>query len=120
MSPRPQRELPYAFIVGCPRSDTTLLQRIFDHHPKLAVANDTHFIAKVVNPDGGDVPLSPELVDRVLGYHRFGRLGLDDTTVRRSASRTRTYAEFVGPCTRNSLPVTPKPLAGQATPDYVR
>jgi hypothetical protein len=55
VSPRPQRELPYAFIVGCPRSDTTLLQRIFDHHPKLAVANDTHFIAKVGVPSWSTV-----------------------------------------------------------------
>ena len=29
---------PYVFIVGCPRSGTTLLRRIADAHPQLAVA----------------------------------------------------------------------------------
>lgn len=120
VSPRPEPELPYVFIVGCPRSGTTLLQRILDHHPKLAMANDTHFIPRVVDPDGGDVPLSPELVDRVLDYHRFGRLGLEDAAVRRSASRTRTYAEFVGALYAEFASRHGKPLAGEKTPDYVR
>ena len=39
---------PYVFVVGCPRSGTTLLQRMLDQHPRLAVANDTHFIPKVL------------------------------------------------------------------------
>ncbi len=120
MSPALKRELPYAFIVGCPRSGTTLLQRMLDHHPKLAVANDTHFIPRVVDPDGGDVALSPELVDRVLDYHRFGRLGLDEAAVRRAASQTRTYAEFVGALYAEFGARHGKPLAGEKTPDYVR
>src|SRR5436309_14119326 len=86
---------PYLFIVGCPRSGTTLLQRMLDNHPMLAIANDTHFIPRVVDPDGGDVALSPGLVDRAFDYHRFGRLGLDAPAVRRAASGTRTDAECV-------------------------
>jgi hypothetical protein len=120
MAPPPERVLPYAFIVGCPRSGTTLLQRMLDHHPLLAVANDTHFIPRVVDPDGGDVALSPEIVDRVLDYHRFGRLGLDDPAVRRAASHTRTYAEFVGALYAQFGARHGKPLAGEKTPDYVR
>ena len=119
-SPRPDRELPYTFIVGCPRSGTTLLQRMLDHHPMLAIANDTHFIPRVVDPDGADVALSPELVDRVLGYHRFARLGIDDAAVRRAASRTRTYAEFVGALYAQYGARHGKSLAGEKTPDYVR
>lgn len=120
VSTRPERELPFPFIVGCPRSGTTLLQRMLDHHPMLAIANDTHFIPKVVDPDGGDVPLSPALVDRVLDYHRFGRLGLNDAAVRRAASHTRTYAEFVGALYAEFGARHGKPLAGEKTPDYVR
>jgi Sulfotransferase family len=114
------RQLPYVFIVGCPRSGTTLLQRMLDHHPLLAVANDTHFIPRVVDPEGGDVALSPDIVDRVLDYHRFGRLGLDDAAVRRVASHTRTYAEFVGGLYAEFGIRRGKPLAGEKTPDYVR
>jgi hypothetical protein len=28
---------PFVFIVGCPRSGTTLLQRMLDAHPQIAV-----------------------------------------------------------------------------------
>jgi hypothetical protein len=93
---------------------------MLDHHPKLAIANDTHFIPRVLDPDGGDVPLSSELVDRVLHYHRFGRLGLDNAAVRRAASHTRTYAEFVGALYAEFGARHGKPLAGEKTPDYVR
>jgi hypothetical protein len=33
---------PYVFIVGCPRSGTTLLQRIVDAHHDIAVGFETH------------------------------------------------------------------------------
>jgi hypothetical protein len=37
---------PYVFIVGCPRSETTLLQRIVDAHPDIAVVFETHSIPR--------------------------------------------------------------------------
>ena len=39
---------PLAFVGGCPRSGTTLLQRMLDSHPQLACANDTHFIPRML------------------------------------------------------------------------
>jgi hypothetical protein len=36
---------PYVFIVGCPRSETTLLQRIVDAHPHIAVVFEMHWIS---------------------------------------------------------------------------
>ncbi len=108
------------FVVGCPRSGTTLLQRMLDHHPQLAVANDTHFIPRAVDPAGGDVPLSPALVERVLRYHRFPRLGVPEADTRRAAAGARTYAEFVGTLYREVAARRSKPLAGEKTPDYVR
>jgi Sulfotransferase family len=35
---------PYDFIVGCPRSATTLPQRNVDAHPAIAVVFETHWI----------------------------------------------------------------------------
>ncbi|WP_017297396.1 sulfotransferase family protein [Nodosilinea nodulosa] len=32
------------FLVGCPRSGTTLLQQMLDAHPEVAIAPETHFI----------------------------------------------------------------------------
>jgi hypothetical protein len=37
---------PYVFIVGCPRSGTTPLQRIVDAHPAIAVVFETHRIPR--------------------------------------------------------------------------
>lgn len=115
------RRNPYVFVVGCPRSGTTLLQRMLDHHPELAVANDTHFIPRVLEPDQReDQPLTDELVERVLTYRRFGRLGLPEQTVREIATRSETFAGFVTGLYSEFARLQGKPLAGEKTPDYVR
>jgi Sulfotransferase family len=112
---------PYLFVVGCPRSGTTLLQRMLDHHPLLAVANDTHFIPRAIEhvPVGVDPPLTPELVAWVCQYHRFLRLGLSEAAVR-AAAPARTYAEFVSALYTEYGRMHAKPLAGEKTPDYCR
>ncbi len=38
---------PPVFIVGCPRSGTTLLRMMLDSHPQLAIPPESHFIPKV-------------------------------------------------------------------------
>jgi hypothetical protein len=35
---------PYVFLVGCHRSGTTLLKRLVNAHPQIAVARETHWI----------------------------------------------------------------------------
>lgn len=113
---------PYVFVVGCPRSGTTLLQRMLDHHPQLAVANDTHFIPRAIEgiPAGVNPGLDGELVERVRRYHRFPRLNLPDEAVSQAASRAGTYAEFVSHLYLAYARLQGKPLAGEKTPDYVR
>ena len=118
--PMPQN--PYLFVVGCPRSGTTLLQRILDHHPQLAVSNDTHFIPGAIKRagDGTDPPLTTELVEWVLGYRTFSRLGLPEATVRAAAAEARTCSEFVSALYRAFGRKHGKPLAGAKDPRYVR
>jgi hypothetical protein len=113
---------PYLFVVGCPRSGTTLLQRMLDHHPRLAVANDTHFIPRAVPglEPGSDLPLTPDLTERVRTYHRFHRLGVSDDAVEEAAAQSRTYSEFVAALYSSFAAEHGKPLAGEKTPDYVR
>jgi Sulfotransferase family len=48
---------PYVFIVGCPRSETTLLQRIVDAHPAIAVVFETHSIPRRLEKRRGDYNL---------------------------------------------------------------
>lgn len=120
---------PCLFIVGCPRSGTTLLQRMLHHHPQLAVANDTHFIPRAIeelapaaarNGTGEfDLPLTPALVDWVRHYHRFHRFKLSPEHVA-SAAEHSTFIGFTSALYSEFAKVHGKPLAGEKTPDYVR
>lgn len=112
---------PYVFVVGSPRSGTTLLQRMLDAHPQLAVANDTHFIPKAIaGIADGDIPLTHELVERAIGYHRFHRLGIDDELARTLATGAESYARFVGALYGAFASAHGKTKGGEKTPDYVR
>lgn len=121
---------PYLFVVGCPRSGTTLLQRMLDSHPQLAVANDCHFITRGLEkfaPEllaaavGGKNPgLSPGLLAAVRSYHRFARLGVPEDRVDEISGKARTYAGFVSALYAEYAAMQGKALAGEKTPDYVR
>ena len=113
---------PYLFVVGCARSGTTLLQRMLDHHPQLAVGYDSLFIPRAIRhlAVGIDPPLTPELIEWVRGYRRFARLGLTDDAVREAAAKARTYSEFVSALYSEFGRLHGKPLAGEKSPDYCR
>ena len=113
---------PYLFVVGCPRSGTTLLQRMLDGHPQLAVANDTHFIPKAIGQvdPGVDPPMTPALLQAVREYKRFPRLGLPEAAVDSAAENARTYSQFVSALYAAFAQMHDKPLGGEKTPDYVR
>ncbi|HEV2496028.1 MAG TPA: sulfotransferase [Terriglobia bacterium] len=73
---------PVVFIVGCPRSGTTLLRRILDAHPQIAVTKETQWFdeswlalwfeqRRGLTPDGN---VTPELVAFMLEHPKFSRL----------------------------------------------
>jgi sulfotransferase family protein len=112
---------PYLFAFGCPRSGTTLLQRMLDAHPHLAVSNDPHFIPFAPGvARGEDPPLTPALIDWVIGYPKFHRLGLDETRARAAARTARTYSEYIAALYDALAAARGKPFAGEKTPRYVR
>lgn len=122
-----RRRNPYVFVVGCPRSGTTLLQRMLDSHPDLAVANDTHFIPAAIRdrPFDPQMPLTADIVDRVREYRTTAgkgvqRLGLAEATIAEAAAQTTTYPDFVSHLYDQLAAARGKPLAGEKTPDYVR
>ena len=116
------RRNPFVFVVGCPRSGTTLLQRMLHAHPELAVANDTHFIPKVLKRCArpAQTALDRELVAATLDYHRFTRLGLEVDAVWAASEASQSYGEFVSALYDRFAAVHGKPLSGEKTPDYVR
>src|SRR5207237_2949341 len=112
---------PALFVVGCARSAATLLQRMLDHHPLLAVSNDPHFITAAPGIRHGlDPPVTNELIEWLLGYRTFARLGLDDAAVRAAAAEAGTFSELVGALYSAYGRARTKPLAGEKTPHYVR
>jgi sulfotransferase family protein len=126
----PARQSPFLFVVGCPRSGTTLLQRMLDAHPQLAVANDTHFIPRALeavqsgsldDDDAlADASSLPKLVAWVRSYYRFARLGLDEASFAQATACARSYREFVSLLYGQLARKHGKELGGEKTPDYVR
>lgn len=114
---------PYVFVVGCPRSGTTLLQRMLDAHPQMTIANDTHFItraAKKVLPEDPKPALTTELVEQVCSYRHFYRMGLDHQDVTSAADHCGTYSEFVSHLYTSRAKRRHKIISGEKTPDYCR
>jgi hypothetical protein len=100
---------------------------MLDNHPALAVINDSHFIPAAIGdlPPAGDVPLTPEIVERARSFRSrtgktgFFRLGLPDALVDEAATRARTYRGFVTELYSEVARLHEKALAGEKTPDYV-
>ena len=113
---------PYLFVVGCPRSGTTLLQRVLDAHPDLSVVNEAQFVPRVLAHHGldGDAPLTQSMVAEVRSYRRFARLDLGEKAVARAASASATYSQFVARLYDAVASQQGTPFAGEKTPDYVR
>jgi len=116
---------PYVFIVGCPRSGTTLLQRMVDAHPEIAVVFETHWIPRWFEKRRGLTPegyVTPKLVGRLLENRRFKHLkiGREDLERLISPSEPVPYASFVTDIFDLHGEVAGKHLVGDKTPAYVR
>ena len=79
------------FLVGCPRSGTTLLQRILDAHSAVAIAPETHFIRRFWLPRAKYGPLNDakemqRLIDDVVAMPEFAEMGIDAAAFRNSAA----------------------------------
>jgi hypothetical protein len=116
---------PYVFIVGCPRSGTTLLKRVVDAHPEIAITRETHWITKLLSGEDAaslEAPVTPALLARLLADERFQRLALDPAPLERlvSGDRPVSYAELVSAVYDQHGMKQGKPLVGDKTPRYVR
>lgn len=117
---------PYVFVVSCPRSGTTLLQRMLDHHPKLTVSNDTHFIPRALEKtcrqlidrimEGESIEMDDSLKFTAQNYRRFVRMDLDTEAVDAAAAHSSTYREFVSALYAARGAKQGKRLSGEKTP----
>jgi hypothetical protein len=116
---------PYVFIVGCPRSGTTLLQRLVDAHPDIAIINETHWIPRWFEKRKGLTPegmVTPDFVDRLLEDRRFKHLKVsrEDLEQLISSSELVPYSSFVASVFDLHGKAVGKRLVGDKTPAYVR
>lgn len=86
------------FIVGCPRSGTTLLQRMLNAHPDVAVAPETFFVRRFWSNrdrygDLTDDAHLDSLVDDIVASSAFEEMGLDAEDFR---ARARAFSDQMG------------------------
>jgi hypothetical protein len=116
---------PFVFIVGCPRSGTTLLGRMVDAHRDIAVIHEGRFVADWFErrrglTAGGTV--TPELIDQLLEYRPFKnvRVGRDDLERLIGSENHAAYSSFVSAVFDLHGRAHGKRLVGDKTPHYVR
>jgi hypothetical protein len=116
---------PFLFIVGCPRSGTTLLQRMVNAHRQIAVTPETHWIARYferrlgVSPEG---LVTPQLTTLLMNHRRFPELGIERETLKglTTGAQPQPYADFVGSLFDLYGSRQGKAIVGDKTPKYVR
>lgn len=114
---------PYLFIVGCPRSGTTLLRRMIDAHPQIAMTRETHWIPKVYEQGIGLAPdgrVTAELLAHLREDRHFQLMRVDLARVRRAIASEPglSYARFVTLLFDLYGEQRNKPLVGDKTPGY--
>jgi hypothetical protein len=116
---------PFVFVVGAARSGTTLLQRMLDAHPQLAVVNETYWLPRKFRERTGltrEGLVTPALVPLLLASSKFSRIGVteEDLLGLLSDSDPIRYERFVERIFGLYAERRGKPFAGDKTPGYVR
>jgi Sulfotransferase family len=122
---RPVPRDPFVYVVGCPRSGTTVVQRMLDAHPELAVSRSTHWVTLPLRDATwslADGRVTPDLAEQVVGFRRFPKMDVDPDAVRQLAATAPppSYEDFVRGVYALFAEHRQKPLAGDKTPAYVR
>jgi len=116
---------PYLFVVGAARSGTTMLQRMLDAHPLLAVVNETYWLPRKYRERTGltrDGQVTSALFPLLLNSPKFERMGFGKEDLRRIADNGApiSYVDFVAALFEEYARRQGKQLAGDKTPGYVR
>jgi hypothetical protein len=116
---------PFVFIIGCPRSGTTLLQRLVDAHPRLTIIHETHWIPKWYYKARKQTPrgcVNRKLIRYLLQRRKFARLGISRAELEQwiRSGEPVSYADFVGRVFDRYGEARGKPLVGDKTPAYAR
>jgi hypothetical protein len=116
---------PYVFVVGAARSGTTLLQRMLDAHPQLAVVNETYWVPRKFLERNGltrEGVVTPALLPKLLASPKFSHMGVteEDLVGLLSEFESVRYDRFVARIFDLYAARRGKQFAGDKTPGYVR
>jgi hypothetical protein len=116
---------PYVFIVGCPRSGTTLLQRMVNAHPQVAMTPETHWITRFFEKRKGLTPegmVTRKLISRLFEQTGFAHLhiGREELLAMIPVGRPLPFSSFVTSVFDSYGRAQGKALVGDKTPGYVR
>jgi hypothetical protein len=116
---------PFVFIVGCPRSGTTVLQRVVNAHPELAIINQSRWIPgffKMVTRASAAGLVTADLIPRLFRYHGlFRKLHISREALQHLlAAGPLSYSDFVSGIFDLYGQAQGKSLVGDKTPIYVR
>jgi hypothetical protein len=111
---------PYLFIVGCARSGTTLVHRIVDAHPEIAITPEMHWITRQFKSRNGLV--ASELVSELSGHKRFAQFEIprEEFEGLLGSGEALPYPTFLRRVFGLYGQINNKPLVGNKTPAYVR
>ena len=119
---------PFAFIVGNPRSGTTLLRHIVDNHSQIAFLLESawfmNWFEKGIGLRAAGL-VTPELVAPLLSKHRLFRdvdLGISAQQLNGwiQSDPELSWAKFVSTLCNRYGQTRGKPLVGNKTPSFVR
>jgi sulfotransferase family protein len=121
--PCPQN--PYVFIVGCPRSGTSLLKRMLNAHSQIAVFGESHWIVQLFEEQKGLTPQglsTPELISHLVNSPKFNRLRISSVQLETLLATPHpvTYSAFIARIFDMYGQSHGKALVGNKTPWFVR
>jgi Sulfotransferase family len=111
---------PYLFIVGCARSGTTLVRRIVDAHPQIAITPEMHWITRHFKNQNRLV--TSKLVSELTGHKRFAQFEIprEEFEGLLGSGEAVPYPTFLNRVFGLYGKIRNKPLVGNKTSGYVR
>jgi Sulfotransferase family len=115
---------PPIFIVGSPRSGTTLLRSLLSRHPAIAICGETRFFADVYKRRSvfgslENLENRRRLVDEYLATARVARLDIDLKQLRcKLLDEATSYPAFLAAVMNGFADFHHKPRSGEKTPHH--
>jgi len=112
---------PLPFVIGCPRSGTTLLRLMLDAHPLVTIPPETHFVPTVLQLTSSGETLRTEMFEAIVNGGRWNDFHLSATgfQARLEAFEPFTVAQGLHAFYGMYAEARGKPLWGDKTPGYV-